>query len=132
MCDPSMSAFMFKKAQSQQANSTRLYGMCLCSQSPSLCSRPTADTDDGTFVAFFVHHRGDPLQSYGNFELGEALTKIIMVDLLDGHNLINQVFNFFLILDLFLTFVTLFGQFSIFRCFCFDILCYYCRGQTRF
>ena len=87
-------------------------------------TRATDDTVDRTFVAF-------PLQSYGDFELGEALTKIVMVDLLDGHNLIHQVFNFFLILDLFLTFVTLFGQFSIYRCFCFDILCYYCRGQTR-
>ena len=88
-------------------------------------TRATDDTDDCTFVAFLVHHRGDPLQYYGDFELGEALTKIIMVDLLDGHNLIHQVFNFFLILDLFLTFVTLFSQFSIFRCFCFNTLCYY-------
>ena len=94
-------------------------------------TRATDDTDDRTYVAFLVHHRRDPLQSYGNFELGEALTKIIVVNLLNGHNLIHQVFNFFLILDLFLTFVTLFGQFSIYRCFCFDILCYYCRGQTR-
>ena len=103
---------------------------CVYVSNHLLCApatRATNDTDDCTYIAFLVHHRGDPLQYYGNFELGEALTKIIVVNLLNGHNLIHQVFNFFLILDLFLTFVT----HIILRCFCFDILCYYCRGQTR-